>query len=364
MGKLEVEELFHYGKIYRDVVLHVPGRISGSFKVALMPGLSDAHAHPQVIDVGERGRWKNSYEWIANRKLRVREEDLRGDPELSSKLTIIALTLSLLDGVTMIAITGSLQGNLLALRRLKYHPRVIMLPTILNKKGWMKLEDVYTFLPDSTRLDGGKISAGIFIHSIGLTDPKTVKEAISLGKGEKIPVAMHLNEGVGETEVLRKITGNNLNEVVAIHCIEESEECKRLGLRVVSCPLSNLYLYERTIPQLEFIDAFGSDWPLVTGTLRRALSTATSIYKRELEVLDKATRGGYEVYNINHELDISLYDDTLERIVTGEAHPRTVIVGGQPTVIEGKLDGIDRGEAERALRETINEALSLYGVDP
>lgn len=361
MGKIEVSELFYKGKLYWDVSLNLPGKISGSYRSALAPGLSDAHAHPQVIDVGNGGKWKNSYEWISKRKLRLREGDLRKDIELSSKLASITFKLSLLDGVTMIAVTGSLRGNIEAIKRMKIRPKIVVLPTVMNMDGWLNSETLSREIALFAGLDGGKLRGGIFIHSLGLTDPSTAKEAVLLSRRYRIPLSMHLNEGVEEIEKLKEIMDGEMEGIIAVHCIEEPNRCKEHGLRIISCPLSNLYLYGRTIRLIDFIDAFGSDWPLVTGTMKEVLSKASEIFISSSDkVLTKATLGGYEIFEMSSIGDYVFYDESLESVASGRARPKLVVVGGMETVVEGKLEGEGREEVESELKETIEEALEKY----
>jgi len=362
MGEFEVEELFFRGRIYRDVRIAIPGRSSGSYRSALIPGFSDAHAHPQVIDVGEGGIWRNSYDWISRRKLKLREGELRKDVELSSKLASLALKLSLLDGATFVAMTGSLHGNIEALRRTAHLPRVVVLPTVMNREGWPSPVELSGAAEALLRLDGGRFRGGIFIHSLGFADPSAIALSLSMSRKLGIPVAIHLNEGVQELDRLMEIAGGEVRGMIAVHCIEEPERCRREGLKVVSCPLSNLHLYGRTIASLEFVDAFGSDWPLVIGTVKHAVSKAAEIFGPSLELLSKATAGGYEVFGMRFEGDAAFYDEPLSSIYSGKAEPKLVLVEGEAVVEEGKIDGEGRAELERELRETKEEALSKYSI--
>ncbi|MGC8564217.1 MAG: amidohydrolase family protein [Fervidicoccaceae archaeon] len=362
MGRIEVEELFYRGELYYDVSLELPGKISGSYRSAISPGLSDAHAHPQVIDVGEGGIWKNSYEWISKRKLRVREGDLRKDARLSSEFAEATLKLSILDGITMMAMTGSLHGNLDAVRRMKARPRTVILPTVMNREGWLSAGELRNVISRGVFMDGGKMMGGIFIHSLNFTDPISLKEALSLVKSEGIPLSMHLNEGIEEAERLRKLVGDDVRGIAAVHCIEETEKCRELGLKIISCPISNLYLYGKTIESLSFVDAFGSDWPLVTGTMKKVLSKASEIYGISAELLRKATVGGYEVFGMRHEGDFAFYDEPLSSVASGKSEPKLVLIGWEEMVIEGKVEGEGKGEVEKKLKETIEDALAIYGM--
>ncbi|MEM0197425.1 MAG: hypothetical protein QXK13_00640 [Fervidicoccaceae archaeon] len=363
MGCFEIEELFQGRKVITEATFCLPGKASGSFRSAISPGLSDAHAHPQVIDVGEKGIWRDSYEWISRRKLRIREGDLRKDPILSSKLASIALKLSALDGVTLIALTGSIYGNILAIRKESLRPRTILFPTVMDREGWISLEEARTIFGSHANLDGGTIKLGIFLHSLGFTRREAVKEAILLSRKSNLPVALHLSEGKKEAFKLKEMLGENTGGLIAVHCLEEPKECRELGLKIVSCPLSNIYLYGRTLTSPDLFDALGSDWPLITGTMRDVLSISTSLFGFSEQLLGKATLGGYELFSIPASNDISLYDESLIDVASGRARPKMVLVNGRETVVEGKLDGIDREEVEKEAREVIEEAFSLYGSD-
>lgn len=363
--EVEVGTLFTPKGVFENARLILKGEGSLYVETALVPGFSDAHAHPQVVDYGG-GRWSNAYEWMAGRKLKVDEAALRADIELSSKLAAAAMLRELLDGVTMVAAVGRGEANLRAHRRLPAKPRLVVLPTILESAwGWLNAWSAINVVLSLASLDG-TVAVGLFVHSLGHVSPESLKSAHEAAKALGVPFGLHLSEGVDELAKLASLL--NLKEgedsgVVAVHCISGSG-FKRYGIRVVHCPLSNLVLYGRTLNDVSEVDALGSDWPLLLGSALAAYKAAVEIHGREkaATLLEKATVGGYRVYNIGWEGDAALFDEPLERVAEGSATPKFVAVRGELAVEEGEVvgSGVTRKDVDKAVCELIKMAEELY----
>ncbi|MGB9709191.1 MAG: amidohydrolase family protein [Infirmifilum sp.] len=364
MGVIEVSELLDHGVLRRNVKIPYNGSEDLYFVSAIAPGFSDAHAHPQVVDVGEKGGWRHSYEWLENRKLRVNEAGIRRDKELSSLLTKATLLKSLMEGATLIAVTGSLEGNISAILSLPATPRVVVLPTVMDREGWSTPERVYAeHVKYLSRWDG-YFNMGFFVHSLRKTGKSflvaSYKTAIKLG----VPFAIHLSEGVDETESFIEVIGEPAGNVVAVHCLEGAEKCKRFGFKVVHCPTSNLYLYERTLRGLGLFDALGSDWPLVTGTIAKTYRDAVAVHGASYELLQKATLGGYRVFGMKTSGDIVAFDENLDKVMRGELKPRAVVVNGRLVVYENVMIDLNLSsqDIEKVKEQAVRLAFEQYGI--
>ena len=271
---VEVGTLLTPSGVREGARLEVEGEGSLYLETVVAPGFSDAHAHPQVVDVGE-GTWSNSYEWMRRRRLRVDEAALRADVELSSRLAAAAMLRALLEGVTLMVLVGRAEANALAYRRLSAKPRVVVMPTVIDTmRGWPTSWNVTATLLALSKLDGGP-PVGIFAHSVGNLSPKALRAAYFTARSFGIPFGIHLNEGVDELDQLVSVLGLREGEdsgIVAVHCIVE-RDFRRFGIRVVHCPLSNLRLYGRTLRDASKVDALGSDWPLLLGSAPGSCST-------------------------------------------------------------------------------------------
>lgn len=365
MMEVEVGTLFTPEGVFENAKLRFKGEGSLYAETALSPGFSDAHAHPQVVDYGG-GRWSNSYEWMAKRRLRVDEAALRADIELSSRLAEVALLRELLEGATLVAVVGRAEANVAAYRRLRSKPRVVVLPTILESaRGWPSAWNALNLLLHLASLDG-TVPVGLFVHSLGHVSRSSLKSAYEASRALRVPFALHLSEGVDELPELVSLLGLREGEdsgIVAVHCISGSGY-KRYGIRVVHCPLSNLTLYGRTLSDLSEVDALGSDWPLLLGGPLATYRAALEVHGRgkALTLLSKATAGGYRVYGLCWEGDAVLFDERFERVLEGLALPRFVAVRGELVVAEGRVVGSGEtlADVERRARELVRVAEELY----
>ena len=357
-------ELLDHGVIRRNVSIEYGGGEDLFFESAVTPGFSDVHAHPQVVDVGSPGKWSNSYEWLENRRLRVDESRVRKDKELSALLTKATLLYSLLNGATLMALTGSLEGNISALLSLPVSPRVVLLPTVMDREGWSTPEKVYAeYLRYLSRWDGF-FNMGFFAHSLRKTSESyllaSYKTALKLG----VPFALHLSEGVDETDTLLELLGQPLGNIVAVHCIVSPERCREVGLKVVHCPTSNLYLYGYTLNDLNYFDALGSDWPLVTGTIAKTFRDAVEVHGASIRLLEKATAGGYKVLGMKTSGDIVGFDEDLESVTSGRVNPIAVFVNGKLVVFENTILAMNLtySDVEKIKEEAVKLAFEKYGI--
>ncbi len=362
MGLLEADQAIIYGRIVEN--LRLPSPVDAYFKTIILPGFSDAHAHPQVVDGGVvGGPWRNSYEWIESRRLAVDEAAIRSDLDLASRLTVAVLKRALLEGTTLIALTGALEANIRAFLMLKVRPRVVFLPTVMSKKGWPSLgQALEAARRVSMFLDDGSARVGVFLHSIKYAGSDAVREALVSAASKGFIVGMHLSEGVPESGRLKVILkGQKVpGRVVAVHCI--SDDPQGLGLRCAACPATNLILYRRTRKTLKGITSFGSDWPLLIGTVPRHLGIIKGVWRRRLEeILAKATLGGYRDYGMPYSGDLVAFDVSLEKVLEGSALPRLVMVGWNVVVNEGKLlDGESYSDVLKEIRNLVFEALEKH----
>jgi len=368
MGTIEFEVAFIHGKLIYDGRMTLPIKYDGFIKTIITPGFADAHAHPQVIDVGEKRRYKNSYEWIKKRNLKIDEKGIREDPDVSGKLATATMFLSIFDGVTLIAMTGSIQGNVIALRNSQVHPKVVLQPTILDRKGWLSPHE-YLFMLQSFLAESRDVHIGLFLHSLGLASLDTVRTTIRIAKEKGLLMTMHLSEGVYESQTMFELALMNefdaKSQLIAVHCFTEPGNCKKLFRGVVSCPTSNLYLYGKTIRSPRNYDALGSDWPLVTGTLRTTLSQAYIISERKtLDILIRATIGGYEIYGVEWRGDAILFDSKLDKILENpNEKPKYVFLNGREVISEGTVNGsFDYSYVEKIKEEAVRQAYEKYMV--
>ncbi|PLJ77978.1 amidohydrolase family protein [Infirmifilum sp. SLHALR2] len=364
MGVIEIGELLDHGVVRRRVKIRYEGSEDFYFESAVSPGLADAHAHPQVVDVGERRMWRHSYEWLEGRRLRVDEAGLRRDKELSSMLAKATILRSLVDGVTLLALTGSLEGNVSALLTLPVSPRVVLLPTVMEAEGWSTPERVFAEYVRNLAKWDGFFNMGFFVHSLRKAGQSYLLASYKTASKLGVPFALHLSEGIDESETLVELLGDAPRNVIAVHCIEGAEKCKRMGLRVVHCPTSNLYLYGRTLRGLEFFDSLGSDWPLVTGTVLRTYRDAVAVHGPSVRLLEKATVGGYAVFGMRGSGDLVAFDRSLEKVIAGEAEARAVFIDGKLVMDEGTVVqmGLGKRDVERFKEEAVRLAFEKYGV--
>lgn len=364
MGLLEAGVAVVHGKLVEN--FRMPSAEDAYYETLIVPGFSDGHAHPQVVDGGLRdGRlWRDSYDWLERRELAVDEARVRRDLSISQRLATLSLLRGLLEGTTLMALTGRLLANVKALLSLRRRPRAVLLPTVMDRAGWTLEEVREDYARASYLVSDGLARMGIFVHSLRLAGESTVREAIRIAARSGAVLGLHLGEGVSEGERFRAIFGNPPYSlrIVPVHCIDD--DMSSLGLSCVACPATNVMLYGRTRRDLSGISAFGSDWPLLIGTTPVHLPLMIKAYRDSpLLILRSATVGGYRLYNVPHDGDYVAYDESLEEVLRGRASPRLVVVNGEAAVREGRLveGGHDRESLLKMIEETIGEALELYG---
>ena len=364
MGVLEAGVAVVHGRIVEG--FRAPFREDAYFDVVFVPGFSDGHAHPQVIDGGLRPgvRWRDSYEWIRFRDLVVDEVMVRRDLSIATRLSYLALARALLEGTTLVALTGRLAANVRAWLRMGGRPRAVFLPTVMDRAGWTLGEVMGDYVRVGMLVSDGFARLGVFIHSLGMASGATVGEALRLAASGDGVVGLHLGEGVSELELFKRVFGSPPYPVriVPVHCIDD--DVSSVGLQCVSCPSTNILLYSRTRRDLRGVSSFGSDWPLLLGTTPRHLPLITRVFREPLEsILWAATIGGYKLYDMPYDGDLVAYDGGLERILEGELLPKLVTVNGQVVVYEGALvdSQLTLDDVTREIWETVREAVEKYG---
>lgn len=366
MGTLEADTAIVYGRIVENFKMKFP--IDAHFSTIVIPGFSDGHAHPQVVDgdSSPEKRWEHSYDWLENRRLIVDEAAVRGDVELSSRLSRLTLARAVLEGTTLIVLTGRLLANANALLSLKRRPRVVLLPTIMDKRGWTIDVARGDYARVTSLVSDGHVRLGVFVHSLRTAKRETIEEAVSMAASMGAVMGLHLGEGVPESDLFVESFGRPPYSVriVPVHCIDD--EIRELGISCVACPATNLMLYGRTRKDLAGIAAFGSDWPLLIGTVARHIGLIRRAWKASPEeILSRATVGGYRLYGIGYDGDVVGYDERIGEVMSGRALPKMVSVGWEIAVWEGRLaeEGVSVRELEKEIEEAVREAVERYGVE-
>ncbi|MCS7104793.1 MAG: amidohydrolase family protein [Thermofilaceae archaeon] len=363
--EVEVGTLITPYGVRHNAKLQLEGEGSLYVETAIVPGFSDAHAHPQVVDVGE-GLWNDAYEWIAKRTLKVDEVALRADLEFSSKLAAAVMVKGLLEGVTMMALVGRGEANVLAYRRLPAKPRLVILPTILDSRaGWLNSWNALNLAISLSSLDGA-VPVGLFAHSLGHVTPASLKAAYRATRELNIPFGLHLSEGIDELSKLVSfldLKEGDDSRIVAVHCISGSGY-KNYGIRVVHCPLSNLKLFGRTLSNVKEVDALGSDWPLLLGSVLSTYRAAVKLHGMEhaLYLLDRATAGGYRIYGLDWRGDVVAFDEPLEKVIEGESTPVFVAVKGKLLVKERVVTdlSLNSTEIDKTIAKLLRFAKDAY----
>ncbi len=364
MGVIEAGVAVVHGRIVEG--FRAPFREDAYYDVVLVPGFSDGHAHPQVVDGGLRPgvKWRDSYDWINGRDMVVDEVMVRRDLSVASKLSYLTLSRALLEGTTLIALTGRLAANVKAWLKLNVRPRLVLLPTVMDRVGWTLSEVLSDYNRVSMLVGDGFARMGVFIHSLRMAGVSTIRGALELAsRGDGI-LGLHLGEGVSELEDFKVLIGEPPYPVriVPVHCIDD--DVMELGLQCVACPTTNIILYGRTRRSLAGIASFGSDWPLLLGTTPRHLKLIRRVFREPLEVIARiATIGGYKLYEIPYDGDMVAFDGSLDNVLSGSVRPKLVVVNNQVAVYEGALveSQMTIEDVEREIREAIKEVSEKYG---
>ena len=360
--EIEAGCLIYCGRPYYDAKIRSKrGRGSYYFETVVYPGFADAHAHPQVVDYG-RGQWRDSVEWIRNRELEVDEGSLRRDVELSKKLAKAAMLKSLLEGTTLIAVVGSYRANIEAALELDSRPRTVVMPTLYEQSGWQRLWEVLGELKRLARVaERYNVKLGLFCHSVEFTSREELLESYRIAQNNGLVLGLHLSEGRRELGELRRILGlPGRRSIVGIHCLMD-EDYRSAGVRVVSCPASNLVLYGRTRERLVDVDALGTDWPLLLGGVVEQHGLLVELGVDPLESLEKATAGGYRVYGVDFDGDFVAYDEKVGKVLGGKCgRPAYVFVDWRPLVVEGVLGSLEGDHVEKVVRGLVREAIDRH----
>ncbi|MEB3773991.1 MAG: hypothetical protein GSR86_03580 [Desulfurococcales archaeon] len=364
MGYIEAAEAVIYGRRVENV--RIPFSRDEYYDLLIIPGFSDGHAHPQVVDAGlEPGVvWRDSYEWIEGRRLRVDEASLRADLGLSSRLAMLTFKRAILEGTTLIAVTGRLEANIRGWLSLSSRPRTVFLPTVMRRRGWATTETIAGIASRYSKyLNDVMARIGVFVHSIRYGGDM-IRGALELARDLESVVGIHISEGVREMDLLDEYIGPPPypSRIVGVHCLED-EDPQAHGIACISCPYSNMLLYRRTRPTINGVSGFGSDWPLLVGTIGGHINVVVDAFNVDpFVVLRKATIGGYLTYGMRHGGDMAAYDGGIEDLLGGGLRPRLVTVGGKPVVVEGRIasTGEDLDEVLRGIREALREAVEAH----
>ncbi len=360
---IEADTLVVHGKVYYDKRLPVEWE-DAYYKTVITPGVSDGHMHPQVIDPGtDNGLYRDSYDWIEKRELGIDEAGIRRDPRIAGKLARLTYLRSLLEGTTLIAVTGSLLPNVVAWSALEEKPRTVFLPTTMRRKGWMRPWEIYDAEKKLEKSINDSVARlGIFVHSLRYTAPEDFIYSYNKVEKERWILGIHLSEGVKEVELLaRTMKREFFNRIAGVHCLVE--DVKHFGINCVSCPATNTLLYNKLKENFLDIDSFGSDWPHLIGSVARHIGLIRNSYRIPLEILlFKLTTGGYLVYGMPSHGDLVAYDEPLEEVLTGKPDPVAVYVAGRKVVEEKRLTGLgyNISDLEDETIEAISEAYDLY----
>lgn len=365
MGVIEADLAVIHGAVVENA--RIPSPVSGYYKLVVVPGFVDAHAHPQVVDGGvEPGRvWRDSYEWLESRRLSIDEVGVRRDLELSQKLARLTFERALLEGVTLVAVTGRLLANVRAWLGMNARPRVVFLPSVMDKPGWTIEELVLDYQKISMMIEDGTAKLGVFVHSLGTSRHETVRHAIGIAAKEGRILGLHFSEGLDETMMFEEVFGSPPYPVriTTVHCIDG--DVRHRNVPCIACPATNLLLYARTRRSIEVYSGVGSDWPLLLGSTPRHLPLAWRVYRASLSrLISLFTIDGYRVYSMPHDGDLVAYDSSLDALIEGSARPLLVTVAGRVAVREGELEGsgLTLSDVEKEVEEAVLEAFEKYGL--
>lgn len=363
---IEADVAIVYGSVIENA--RIPAPVSGYYDLVVVPGFVDAHAHPQVVDGGlEPGRvWRDSYEWFEKRRLSVDEVGVRRDLELSEKLARLTFARALLEGVTLIAVTGRLLANVRAWLGMRSKPRAVFLPSVMDKPGWTVGELSLDYEKVSMMVEDGTAKLGVFVHSLGTSSPETVAMAARIASREGRILGLHFSEGVDESRRFEEVMGLPPYPVriVTVHCIDS--DLRHRNIPCVACPATNMALYGRTRRHLEAFSGIGSDWPLLLGSSPRHMPLAIRLYRSSLQRLVSIyTIEGYRAYSMPHDGDIVAYDGGVDDLLEGRALPSLVTVAGKVAVLEKRLaeSGLSLPDVEKMIEEAIREAYDKHRLD-
>ncbi|MCE4606070.1 MAG: hypothetical protein F7B59_01885 [Desulfurococcales archaeon] len=363
---IEAEAAVIHGKIIYDARLPIEWA-EGTYKTIVMPGFSDGHMHPQVIDTGfsQPYSYSNSYEWIEQRVMAIDEASVRRDESLSSRLAFLTYLRSILEGSTLISVTGAFVPNVKAWNLALDKPRIVFLPTTMRRSGWMAPQEIFS-VSEKLRnsINDSLARLGIFVHSLKYSSQRDIKYSYSMIEAKKGIMGLHLSEGISELNILQRIMNSNrFNRIIAVHCL--NDKVKPYGLTCISCPGTNVILYNKVKRDIYDIDSFGSDWPHIIGTIASHIHIINRIFNVPIEtLLFRLTTGGYIVHGMSTQGDLIGFDESLDRVLKSNVQPIDVYIAGRKTVEEKQtfLTGYTLEDVERETKKAIDAALDLHGT--
>ncbi|MCE4614796.1 MAG: hypothetical protein F7B60_04630 [Desulfurococcales archaeon] len=363
---IEAETAIIHGKIIYDAKLPIEWT-DGSYKTIIIPGFSDGHIHPQVIDPGfsQPYLYSNSYEWIEQRVMAVDEAAVRKDEPLSARLAFLTYLRSVLEGSTLISVTGAFVPNVKAWNHTLDKPRTVFLPTTMRKCGWLPPQEIFN-ISEKLRnsINDSLARLGIFVHSLKYSSPRDIEYSYTMVETRKGVMGLHLSEGISELNNLKKIMKRDrFNRIIAVHCL--NDKVKPQGLSCISCPGTNIILYNKLKRDIYDIDSFGSDWPHILGTVASHVHIVNRLFNIPIEtLLFRLTTGGYIIHGISSQGDLIGFDKPLDKILTSGEQPVDVYVAGRK-IVEDKqtvFTGYKLTDVNRETSNTINAALDLHGT--
>jgi len=378
-----------------DRVIEGEGRL-------LFPGLVNAHTHLAMTLF--RGlaadlplsRWLNEEVW-------PRERNLTG--EIVYWFSLLGLVEMIRSGTTAFADMYFFMEDVAravekaGVRALLAHGVIAPTPDRVEPE----LNKAEGFVREWEGKAEGRVRTALSPHAPYTCGPEVWKRAVALARELKVPIHTHLAETADEVEQVRRERGRSPAEwleslgvfavpVIAAHCVHVTDKDMEIlaahNATAVHCPTSNLRLACGIAPVAEMLRqgvnvALGTDGPGSSGRLNmiEEMRLAAVLGKQKAgdpqaisaqEALAMATwRGGVAV-GLGKELgtiepgkraDAVLLDLTKPHLQPGYsaradlvysaqgADVATVVVDGQPLLLEGQLQTVDETEVIERCRQ-------------
>lgn len=365
------------------------------------PGLASGHTHLSLYPLRTIYRGMRLDEWVA-RVLGPWEPYISGEDSYNASL--LAAYRLLENGVTFAA---DMHFNMLDVARAVSRAGLRAdLSVAIMERGTRK--DFKELLEENIRLyeemQGHPLITVSFAPcTIRLLDAENLAEIFHEARARKTRIHIHLSEVPEDEAYARRISGMRpamyLDQVAGLGrdtvlahgthlSFEELVLVSRRGANIVHNPSSNAMLGSGIAPYREMLElginvALGVDVsPDYSVSREAAVALGLSALRGRpasfIDVYRSATFGGYTAYGLKGGLirrgflaDLVLWkmrsplaSPPEEAIVTGQAIPETVIVGGKQVVEGGRVSTISLEEAARASRSLERKLHSLYqGLD-